>query len=1121
MDFQQSYNRKDWQIFLAQNFLPDDYEIQDELINADIQNKYIKNIRLIGECKSLDLKVYEIRHASENDPRVSLSRETFRIMANFIVRRALVLFISDALTNYRFSLVTLDYVLKDGKPTKEYSNPRRYSFFLGTECKKHTPDQYLFKKGRITDFDDLLNRFSIEIVNKEFYNEIAVQFTKLVGGERKIGVKKMQEKGILCLPGRPIDTNHLLYQEFAVRLIGRLVFCWFLKKKKSPAGVSLIPEDILSSLAVRDNEHYYHNILEHLFFQILNTPVKERHQIFRDDHWNKTPFLNGGLFEPHEDDFYDPGLEMINQHFRTLKVPDSWIKELFEIFETWNFTIDENTPVDVELSIDPEMLGRIFENLLAEINPETGETARKDTGSFYTPRPIVEYMVDESLIAYLKSKLIDAIEKDRNFQLTNPAPIGDLWGNTPEEQLKIPEAKFKLPVKDKEKIATDLRALFDYTESQPFTDEKHVHFIISAIDKLKLLDPACGSGAFPMGALQKIVHVLHKLDPENREWKQRQLKKLDAIEDKLLKKRIEESIIAAFTNTELDYGRKLYLIGNCIFGVDIQPIAVEIAKLRCFLSLIVDEPVLDDKENRGILPLPNLEFKFVAANTLIGLYEGNTEVAGTETYVRQLEKLREEWFTCAGKKEVIKRSFLTIQDELSKHIAQYRSDSSVALKMVNWNPFKHEQANFFDAKWMFGINIGFDIVLGNPPYVQLQKDGGRLANMYQKCGYVTFERTGDIYALFYENGVNNLRANGHLCLITSNKWLRAGYGKSLRRFFLTQNLLLLIDLGPGIFANATVDTNIMLLQKRKNSKSLQAVTLTRETDTNTLYDFIHKNSVILKNLSDESWFIGSNAEQKLKEKIERLGKPLKDWNVNIYRGVLTGLNEAFIIDTPTNERLCREDPNSAEILKPILRGRDIKRYSYEWAGLWLIASGFDSNVPELYPAIYKYLLQFEEKAKNRDDQGQNWWNLRSCAYYPEFDKEKVVWKRIGSVLRFGYDVANMYCQDSTCIMTGSKLKYLCAVMNSKVGYKQLYDLAPKTGTGDVIVSVQALEPLLVPPITPENHQLVQRIETLVDEIIQTRAANKDTGAQEKEIDALVYRLYDLTGEEIALVEGNE
>lgn len=333
----------------------------------------------------------------------------------------------------------------------------------------------------------------------------------------------------------------------------------------------------------------------------------------------------------------------------------------------------------------------------------------------------------------------------------------------------------------------------------------------------------------------------------------------------------------------------------------------------------------------------------------------------------------------------------------------------------------------------------------------------------------------------------------------------------------------LIDLGPGIFDSATVDTNILIIQKNKNKNSLQAATLSREDDSNlNILSALQTNGVTLKDLSQDTWFIGSNAELKLREKIERMGKPLREWDVKINYGIKTGLNEAFIIDTATRDRLVAEDPKSAEILKPILRGRDIKRYSYEWAGEWLVATGFDIDVPKLYPAVFNHLLKFKEKAQRRDDQGENWWNLRACAYYSEFEKEKVVWKRIGSVLRFSYDINKTYAQDSTCIVTGSKLKFLCAYMNSTLGNQLLFDKAPKTGTGDVIVSVQALDPLPVPSKTSEKVLVIDRIEKLVDEILilKKENANSDISFYEKQIDQLVYQLYDLTPQEIAIVEGS-
>jgi hypothetical protein len=399
MNFNSPYNREEYVKFFRDQFLPEDFLQSSESISPGFSPQYTQQVTKIGRSNSLDLNVYEIVHASENDPRVSLSKESFKLLAEYGQKRALVLFISNTLSNYRLSLVTIDLKWEEGKRVqKEYSNPRRLSFFLGPDAKIHTPQEYLLKPGRVKDFDDLKKRFSIEVVNKDFYTLIALLFTKLTGGTRKIGSKTIEvKKGLLEFPS-PDDTKR---KEFAVRLIGRLVFCWFLKKKCSKQNVPLLPEELLSTDAVDKNKGYYHNILKPLFFEVLNTPMDERVKTFASKPWSIIPFLNGGLFTPHDDDYY-PNHEQQRAQFRNmLSVPDDWLRDLLNVFESYNFTIDENTPVDVELAIEPEMLGRIFENLLAEINPETGETARKATGSYYTPRPIVEYMVDESLKQYL------------------------------------------------------------------------------------------------------------------------------------------------------------------------------------------------------------------------------------------------------------------------------------------------------------------------------------------------------------------------------------------------------------------------------------------------------------------------------------------------------------------------------------------------------------------------------------------------------------------------------------------------------------------------------------------------------------------------------------------------
>lgn len=366
---------------------------------------------------------------------------------------------------------------------------------------------------------------------------------------------------------------------------------------------------------------------------------------------------------------------------------------------------------------------------------------------------------------------------------------------------------------------------------------------------------------------------------------------------------------------------------------------------------------------------------------------------------------------------------------------------------------------------VFSQNGGFDVVIANPPYIQLQKlRGNPLQNAYKSQNFEVHNANGDIYCLFYEKGMDILKKCGHLVFITSNKWMRAAYGEKLRRFFLEYNPLQLIDLGPGIFDSATVDTNILIIQKNKNKNSLQAATLSREDDSNlNILSALQTNGVTLKDLSQDTWFIGSNAELKLREKIERMGKPLREWDVKINYGIKTGLNEAFIIDTATRDRLVAEDPKSAEILKPILRGRDIKRYSYEWAGLWLIATFPSLHLDiEEYPAVKNYLLnnfdirQLEQSGKKypklninaRKLTNNKWFETQdTIAYYSEFEKEKVVWIELVDEGRFSCVESGIYTEATTFLMTHSRSKYLAGCLNSSLINWYFDTICASSGTG--------------------------------------------------------------------------
>ncbi|WP_260442146.1 Eco57I restriction-modification methylase domain-containing protein [Elizabethkingia anophelis] len=796
----------------------------------------------------------------------------------------------DNLGKFRFSFIRRNW---DGKADKKYSPWKRFTYFITPEDTNKTFRQRI---GNCTfkDLDSIQEAFSVEKLTKEFYNDLFKWYQWTLTAE--VGITFPNDTATS-------DDDRVKLEEQMIRLITRLLFVWFIKQKH------LVPDELFKtdklSEILKDFDpnntsdgSYYNAILQNLFFATLNKAVIEREfaklvdkrdiktryryaemfTISEEEVLNlfrPIPFLNGGLFECldkeestdgikyHLDGFSRSDKRFSNGNFKHRAfIPNAVFfdeeKGLIPLLERYNFTVEENVPNEVQVALDPELLGNVFENLLGAFNPETQESARKQSGSFYTPKEIVAYMVDESLIAYLNNALPD-LDEELIHQLF--------------EQDTLPEfLENNHPLC--EKIAKELRSV-------------------------KILDPACGSGAFPMGILNRMVEILEKLDAKNK---------------------------------ASHHDLKLHLIEECIYGVDIQTIASQISKLRFFISLIVEQETMDlskPEENYGVLTLPNLETKFVAANTLIGMKkkkEGDfvnslfTDPRIDETKQELMEVRKEHFYAkSAYKKKELRDKDAKLRTELSKLLQDNDEFAPEdAIQFSQWNPYDQNASSpFFDPEWMFGLEEGFDLVIGNPPYVQLQKESGRLAKLYQHCEYKTFAKTGDIYSLFYERGWQLLKNNGFLCYITSNKWMRAGYGESTREFFATHtNPILLIDFaGQKIFESATVDTNILLFSKDKNRQQTKACVI-KEKVLNNLSVYFRQNANYSEFKNAASWVILTDIEKQIKEKIERLGTPLKEWDIRINYGIKTGFNEAFIIDGSKRKALIDEDPKSEEIIRP-------------------------------------------------------------------------------------------------------------------------------------------------------------------------------------------------------------
>jgi len=474
-------------------------------------------------------------------------------------------------------------------------------------------------------------------------------------------------------------------------------------------------------------------------------------------------------------------------------------------------------------------------------------------------------------------------------------------------------------------------------------------------------------------------------------------------------------------------------------------------------------------------PLPNFDYKFMQGNSLIESYGGFdlSRIAGktvgrpsTSTqYVigldsdlsqKNLQRLLREYFSVTDhqKKATMRHA---INAEVKTLIRESVGGTPTFLAKLEQLDPSANQDFFLWHTWFKDIfdKGGFDIVIGNPPYIQLQTNGGKLGDLYENCGFETYTRMGDIYSLFYERGWSVLDKGGVLCFITSNKWMRAGYGEKTRRFFaLKTNPKLLIDLGANVFENATVDTNILLFAKSKNTGNTIGVTFNADKESlENLSQYVQKQSSKCSFLVSDSWVILSPIEQSIKTKIETKGTPLKDWDIQINYGIKTGCNEAFVISTEKRKEIlsnCKSDEErkkTEDIIHPILRGRDIRQYSYNWAGLWIVyipwhfPLQFDNNIQGAskkaefafqieYPSVYNHLLKYKEQLSNRNKAEigirYEWYALQrwGAKYWEDFYKPKLFYADISQSLNFVLCIERMFCNNTTYFMSSDDAVFL-------------------------------------------------------------------------------------------------
>lgn len=961
-------------------------------------------------------------------------------------------------------------------------------------------------------FDELykhwLDVFSSELLTRKFYTELSEWYAWVISsGEVKF-------PNDLSTTEDDAKYNH----EAVIRLITRLIFVWFLKQKKLIPGEFFEEKAIAEKFIENFDPHstdslfydpkqskYYRLILQNLFFAMLNRPIKDEESgndenrrfvterrykgVSTDYNINnllryrsefkeggadrllevansQVPFLNGGLFECLDDKdngmYYD-GFSERKASLEQLSFPDyfffgeevgqdvdlsAWyddkkknhvhVHSLINILNHYNFTVEENTPLDQEVSLDPELLGKVFENLLASYNPETNTTARKQTGSFYTPRDIVKYMVDESLIAHLKR--------------TCPA---------------LDESVF--------------RNLLDYSVDNfdvPETDRKA---IMSALYNCKVLDPACGSGAFPMGILQQMVHALRKLDPTNEMWREYILdislkrdKEAYQIEDEEERTRLRADIEQSFNRNvnDPDYARKLYLIENCIYGVDIQPIATQISKLRFFISLVAEQkPTNNAADNFGIRPLPNLEAKIVAANSLIPLGEGNI-FTNTEELSKIKERLAEanhKLFTARrnADKRKIRANIVAIRQEYADELIVIGAVSEDdAMKLAKWNMFDQNSfARFFDSQWMFGNYDGFDIVIANPPYLSIKEIPTELVKIYKSL-YDSAKKQTDLYAIFLEKAINLSKIGGSICFIIPDSINERSNFEPIRSKILNECSIISILSLNKVFESATVGSTIITISKGKyptNIKLLQTEDKISFAD-GAIKTLVISQSKIEKNESKAFLFL-SEEETELLQRLMKSGTALEIFSDFMGRGEEIGRNSDVItLEAGRNKY-------------SFVNGSHVSRYS-------ILSSDLFIDKSDIQKEFRKY-----------------------------YTSPKIFVRQVGTSINATVDFANCVCPQSIYIIrlpNENDTKYVLALLNSKL-FNFIYQ--KKFNTKKLFPRI-LLENLKILPIKVDARYYNSLI-NLLDELYKTLSSISDI---EYQIDMLVYKIYGLSYADILIVD---
>ena len=1022
---------------------------------------------------------------------------------------------------------------------------------------------------------------------------------------------------------------------FLIRLLTRVIFSWFLVEKR------LIPTDLFRDTRLktllkdfnpgRDPKKpdtapsYYHAVLQNLFFGTLNMPPDQRG--FREKKkegerfdpnfgitnlwryetafrapadWRalaaRVPFLNGGLFDCLDDKsgqkkdnfildgfsdnpklachlpndlFFGPertvdlSADYGEEDKRTARSKKAKVRGLIEILSRYKFTIEENTPLEEEIALDPELLGKVFENLLASYNEDTRTTARKALGAFYTPREIVSYMVDEALKSYLATQVPRC-----------KGALDDLFSN---------KATLK--------------------EIKPDTREA----LIAAIGRVKVLDPACGSGAFPMGMLHRLVDLLQKLDPNNESWKRDRLAEARRYRQLLANSNAKPEELATcdarIADIEksfdtryhaLDFARKLFLIENSIYGVDIQPIATQIAKLRFFISLVVDQKVDTQADNLGVRPLPNLETRLVAADTLIPIEKAESDLFSgeIERLRSELAAIRHEHFN--ARSPATKRKWRTADAGKRQEIAallerEHAIPRASARKLAAWDPYDQNAfAPFFDSEWMFGLPVGkvrlegkspatllgnlalineagghteltasapreidsgFDIVIGNPPYIRIQtlkqKDPDTVA--FYKEHYASAAKGNyDIYVVFIEAGLRLLKSDGHLAYICPHKFFNAQYGEPIREVIAKgKHLRHVVHFGEDqVFPGASIYTCLLFLANggAPECRFVRAASLEAWKTSFSGTD----GRFAAASIGKAEWNFTVGNGRAVFERLQLRKQTLESVTSRIFQGIKTSADKIYIVEersrtkskvriySPQTEREHEVEP---DLFHPLIKGGDSRAYILtKTERLILFPYATDDNgdaslissatLKKDFPLTWAYLTANQKYLKEREDgafSGSNWYAYGRSQALDVMPLPKLFTPDLAPSASYAFDetgelfftggVSGGY---GILPKEGVNPKWLLALLNSRTVDFFHHQVATQMRGGWYSYESRFISDL---PIADANAGQVERVELLIDTLVGSRRHLADHPAEqttrdplmvaywEQILNGLVYELY--------------